>query len=272
MILEKGVNYMIKEELLNYIIQSKSIRKYINNINYNFSDYDIAGLITLSNLKYFDKIEELNNIMKNTKDINLKTQLNSYIKYLNWKYIFFKNIKNHIYVYELKKYFVYDDFVTLGYFYNIKDIFIILADYKGKIDKINIVKHRCLNRYSYKYENGIIGEMYIDNNLDISNIEIYSNPDWISDSYLCNISHFWNKYIFIPYPFKKGDKIKTVDNKLCCIFDDISYEESKLFYEDLLSKNCCDINDRKYYIIDYSGTTYHEDILNIEFENEENEE
>lgn len=281
--------------MIEWVIPSKSIRKYHEKINHKFSDFEMAGLIVTSNLPYFRKINELLYIGNNTKDEELKEQIEIYTKEMAYNYnIFIENdFSNFAYILKSWDYDQYDDntdlirdydgqgyldYYTNGCFLDFCDIIEILKEMKvyhpNSLHKITKVRLYTSDVKINKSDSSItfpqfkFGTMYFGYGYNFSNLPIYFSTGIGNGS--SNKKYFWNKYIDIPYPFKPGNKIKVVSPYLPIkpyngIFEGQSYEDDKKSTEKV--SNYLDITDTKHGVfLNNIKENCYINILYIEFE------
>ena len=250
--LSKYDNVIVKDEyrkyssdksLLESIIPSKDMREYHKKIGYEYSDFAIAAMITWSDMPFFRKIDELEKIKKECKDVNLVKQLDDYICYLDYSYKSFVYNEKKDFLYVL--YILWDedsDYEENGYFINFEDALDFskrAGNVEKKIGKIfSVSSKEDYADYEDDYICSEIGCIYFDKNgvlTDCYNYDVLEPP--------MSEGAFHTSYIKIPYPFRTGDvvRIVTENERLGIVFGYKTQEEIDEAYERL--KDIIDYSD-----------------------------
>ena len=232
-------------------INSKDVKEYLVNINYNFSLIDKVFIINNSKKSIKDKIEAYNEIINGNEDIEVKERINIrhykslreflrlYIDKYNETINDFYINKNNDYIYLL----YYDNHSYLEHtFKNYEDVIKYIKDNKEK--------------NKYRIEKNLIGDdktitMRLNNNLDI--IEVSGNIDEI----LFEIDGLW---VDIPTPFKKGNIVTCYNNEPFVLDWIINQKKDKYYHNMKKHGDSSDMIAYGYFIDD--NNIYYECIHN----------
>lgn len=244
----------VTPELLEVMVASKDVRKYLEDINFQFTDRQKASLIyhTISEIPYLMKSKLLRDITSKTDDTYLKNEIDIELTYEDKMYNKFQlnNDRSIFYVYILNDDYKYDIERGLNppinsYFMDFKDAYnsciksneeFLIYRVKSNEEIDNVGGEYIEECHRYKYNNK--GEM----------IEGYYHiDDDVYDS-LDEFVPFTDNFIDIPVPFKFGDIVRNIYNNT---------------YGVIVTHNCNDYLERAGMFIDFTNlNVYTEDISN----------
>ena len=242
-ITEEERSYDSSISLMESIIPSKDMRAYHEKIGYTYDDFTIAAMISWSTMPHFRKVDELTKVMKSTKDEVLKTQLDSYIDYMNYSMKGVKYNPDNEFIYMLEvEWDEGADFEENGYFLNFEDALdfsMRAGNVRKSITKIRPIRSK--EEYAdldQDFLNNDFGYVLYEKDGTIKDCNSYDVPEPDFD-----MKGFNTAYIHIPYPFRDGDVIQIVtqNNSLGIVSGFKTEEEINEFYEKF--KNDFDYSD-----------------------------
>ncbi|MCR5103559.1 MAG: hypothetical protein K6B68_03780 [Eubacterium sp.] len=224
-------------------IPSPDVKELIEKENIKFSDSDRATIIYNSGLNLFELHRELKKISDITADEDLKQQIEERIAFD------LKCLKQFIvdkggYVYQL---FIGRDSYGDG-FYKKAELAIEVG--KDSKQKFTVEKHQIIRNLE-KQKSKIIAETYFNGHLHrflipgspVAGVR-FNERGVLTDYYTYEFSdeevariegrsmkRFENKYIVIPNPFEKGDRVKLVGDNSKVGIVDVSQEDWKRYVD-----------------------------------------
>lgn len=215
----------IKE--LELLIPSKTVREYVIETGWTFTDKEKAALICHGHLLWKEEYALIKKLGEETKDAALREQINAWLKWNDDALKTFKENKDRQSVYVLKveeKGGYWDgEYLFTGYFFNWEEAlkFGKRENAPFEIEKFLVDEYLDENDTYHQTNNGFMrfnadGELRM---LDCREIPNYWNTvEEMSE-------HFTEMYFEVPNPFDLGDVVKSHDGT--CGIIDMSQKEWK---------------------------------------------
>lgn len=201
-----------KEELMEIICPSKTLRTYWQSINFELSLLQMATILVHS-VNYFPysmQSKIIENMILITEDQESKTVLSNFLAKAEETFAAFKTSESNC-VFEVMSndaslteegHASEDDSEGLAFDYDTA----LLIKEKSENRVTSIIKRRVFANSQYdEEENSILGRIDYDKNGDISNIFSKTVGEYYDDA-------IPNKYISMPHPFHRGDVVRNVRN------------------------------------------------------------
>lgn len=186
---------------LHILIPSTTVREFVINTGYQFTDKQQAAMIYNQDFAYQDLHDLLMKIHDNTEDEMLKKEIRECIEFEENDVKQFRDNSENKYIYLLKIYDPDDEeSYDAGYFINVDDAIIHGVQF-------NIVKWRLYKTYQESMEADYgTGVMRYGQNGELLSC-------WVAGDcpFKNNPTHFTQMFYEVPNPFTKGDLIKCID-------------------------------------------------------------
>lgn len=186
-------------EELEAMIPSETVRKYVMETGWTFTDREKAILLMMSDIPLKEQHARLRALRDNTEDSVLKERLTQYLDSEDKGIRELKENADRRYIYVLKLCDSAErDYYTVGYFY----------DYDAAY-KCGLKKYQELKLYSFEVEKYLIQETPEEDKCRVAEIRFKNGKDYTFSAYDPDYDYrYFEAYFEVPNPFERGDIVK----------------------------------------------------------------